>query len=284
MHGMVWIDGSFKDYEAASVPILTHSISYATSVYEGIRAYGGKVFKLKEHLNRLRYSASVFHHNISFDDEILINAILHLIETNSQPEGYIKIQVIFDDSDFGYAGLGCKSRIMISIMPKPRFPHDGPFSLSVSKWRRPAATCHPYAAKTSSTYALSFLGFRARNPGFDDVLFVSEDDRVCEASGANIFFVKGDDLVTPKTDMCLDGITRRAVLETIAPSLGLKPIVSDVYMSQLGSFDTCFMCGTAVEIRGISHIDTHRFPSSNAVRKVSSAYEKLVHTESPPCH
>lgn len=278
MYGTVWHDGHFKPYEGAHAPIFSHSICYASSVYEGIRAYEGKIFELEAHLKRLRRSADIFHHSLPYDDQTLKGVAEQLLRTNNLPDGYVKVQIYYGDEDTGFSGRGCTSHILISAIPKPKFPHTKPFSLAKADWRRPSAQCHPYTAKTSSTYALSFLSFRKRPDWADDVLFTSEEDVISESSGANVFFVRGTQLYTPKIDMCLDGITRRVVREQIARHAGIETFETDIHWDDVSSFDGCFLCGTAVEIREVSRIGEHFFMACPQVELIAQIYNQIVRT------
>jgi branched-chain amino acid aminotransferase len=272
----VWLDGTFVAYQDALVSPLSHSLGYATTVYEGIRSYGGSLFRFGEHMDRLRGSAAIFFHEVVLDDNALRSVCETLLARNGLGDGYVKIQVFFDDGDVSFKGIGCRSRILISTSPKPG-QKATPWELAVAPWRRPGSRCHPYQAKTSSTYALSYLCHRARPQWADDVLFLTEDDVVCESSGANVGFVKNESIVMPGTECALAGITRRLIIEDLAPRLGLTTKVRDIHFDELGSFDGAFVCGTAVEVIPVSRIDEVTYAAFEVQKKLAAALIEVAH-------
>lgn len=275
-NNIVWLDGEYLAYADATIAPLSHSLSYASSVYEGIRSYHGVIFKLDEHLARLRQSAKVFGHDIRYSDQFMRDACYELLSINALVEAYVKIQVFYDDADISFMGRGCRSRFLISVLPMAPRVILGGMELSIAPWRRPPANCHPYVAKTSSTYALSYLSFQARPKGVDDVLFLSSEDEVCEASGANIFFVKGNALVTPTTEKCLAGITRHTILKQLAPDLGLETEVRPITFDEIAYFDAAFLCGTAIEIHAIRKIDDVHYLDNRHVSRLVESYKSMI--------
>lgn len=263
----VWLDGRFLSYADATISPLSHSLGYATTVYEGVRSYGARLFRFAEHMDRLRASAAVFFHDAPLLNDELHKVCIALLARNNLVDGYVKIQVFFDDSDMSFKGLGCKSRVLVSTAPKPA-QKTTPWSLSVADWRRPGPACHPYQAKTSSTYALSFLAHRQRAAWADDILFLTEPGIVCESSGANIGFIADKTIVMPTTACSLAGVTRRVIIEDLAPQLGLGVSVRDIHVDELGGFEGAFLCGTAVEVKPVARIEDvnyHRFEVQHAL-------------------
>lgn len=267
----VWIDGVIVDRTSARVPVLSHSLCYASSVYEGVRVYNGTMFMLDEHLKRLKRSCQRFMHLPRFSIGEIRNACTSLVDDQKVADGYVKILVYYDDADTGFGGDGCRSCVAISVLPVPILPGAPDWRLSIATWRRPDSMCHPYDAKTSSTYALSFLSFRMREPWADDVLFLSQKGAVCESSGANIFFVTGRNLVTPPANMSLDGITRRLILDELAAVSGYTAEVREVTANDIWRFDGAFLCGTATEVRNICQIDRVSFKCGRAAGDIKNA-------------
>lgn len=275
-YGKIWIDGHFIEYESASIGLMSHSLGYASSVYEGIRSYNGEPFKLKAHLMRLKLSCRIFGHTLSFADEELIEVCQQLLKINQLCDAYIKIQVFFDDSGSGYLGMECRTRVAIIVHDCPAFSRSKDWRVKTASWRRPSKHCHPYEAKTSATYALSFLAARARAVDTEDILFLDERGYVCEAAAANIFFVRGKTLYTSTTETCLDGITRKLIIEEIAPSLELDVCVGNIHADGLSSFDDAFLCGTALEIKQVGQLDDHHYVGSSHIEAISNAYQRMV--------
>lgn len=273
---LAWLDGEYLQHDQITLSPITHSLSYASSVYEGMRSYGGKIFKCEEHLQRLQQSAHLFKHDLHYTNATLTDACNELLARNGLLDAYIKIIVFYDQADVSFMGRGCRSRVVIFVLPFAPTAATTPYRLTTASWRRAPANCHPYQAKTSSTYALSFLSFRDKGEAFNDVLFLSTTDTVCESSGSNIFFVKGNQLITPTTEMALAGITRRVIIDELSPALDLQVIQRDISSSELGQFDGAFLCGTAMEITEISCIDGVLYDKNQWIELLATQYKKSV--------
>lgn len=273
---IAWLDGEFLPQENINLSPVTHSLSYASSVYEGIRSYGGKIFKCEEHLQRLQRSAELFKQPLGYSNAKLNDACIELLQRNGLQDAYLKIIVFLDDADVSFMGRGCRSRVVIFVLPFAPKAAATPYSLTIANWRRAPAHCHPYQAKTSSTYALSFLSFRDKHKRFDDVLFLSTTDTVCESSGSNIFFIKGRQLITPTTEMALAGITRRFIIDELASRLDLQVTERDIAESEIAGFDGAFLCGTAMEITEVSCIDEVFYESNPLIELLATHYRKSV--------
>lgn len=277
---LAWLDGKFISHDQFILSPVTHSLSYASSVYEGMRSYEGKIFKCKEHLQRLRRSAQLFKHEFTYTDEKLSTVCDELLQKNNLQNAYVKIIIFYDGQDVSFMGRGCNSKVLIFVLPVALKSAVRPYRLTKAGWKRAPADCHPYQAKTSSTYALSFLSFREKDNDFDDVLFFSIDNIVCESSGSNIFFLKSKQLITPTTDMVLAGITRAIIIDEISSVLDLQVIQRDISSSELDQFDSAFLCGTAMEITEVCRINETSYQKSELIEKLQAEYKKLVHSHS----
>lgn len=273
---IAWLDGEFLPQENINLSPVTHSLSYASSVYEGIRSYGGKIFKCEEHLQRLQRSAQLFKQPLEYSNATMNDACNELLRRNELQDAYIKIIIFLDDADVSFMGRGCRSRVVIFVLPFAPKAATTPYRLKIADWRRAPAHCHPYQAKTSSTYALSFLSFRDKGEDFDDVLFLSTTDTVCESSGSNIFFIKGRQLITPTTEMALAGVTRRFIIDKLAPALDLQVTEREISASELAGFEGAFLCGTAMEITEISRIDDMQYKTNPWIEMLATQYKKSV--------
>ncbi|KTB70887.1 MULTISPECIES: aminotransferase class IV [Pseudomonas] len=273
---IAWLDGKYLEIDKVSFSPVTHSLSYASSVYEGMRSYGSSIFKCEEHLQRLQRSAQVFKHEVNYSNAMLAEACHELLRRNELVDAYIKIVVFYDDVDVSFMGRNCRSKVVIFVLPFAPKSATTPYRLTIANWRRAPAACHPYQAKTSSTYALSFLSFRDKGECFDDVLFLSTMDTVCESSGSNVFFVKENLLITPTTDMALAGITRQVVIDELSQLLNLQVVQRDISSLELNQFDGAFLCGTAMEITEVSCIDDVIYKKNSWVELLATAYKKMV--------
>jgi len=273
---VVWDDGRFvRSHEVRLSPAI-HSLSYASSVFEGIRSYDGRILKCEDHLDRLHRSANVFGHTVPYSNLELTEACYELLRVNQLADAYIKPIVYYDDADISFKGQGCSSKVVIFALPIPSVSTAQPYRLTTAAWRRPPASCHPYQAKSSSNYALSYLSYRKKPVDCDDVLFLSTTAMVCESSGSNIFFTQGDTLFTPTTELALAGITRKLIIEELCPQLNISVVERDISYVELEAFDGAFLCGTAMEITAVSSIDDVRFAGSALVDTLASEYRRFT--------
>lgn len=273
---VAWDDGRLvRSHEVRLSPAI-HSLSYASSVFEGIRSYGGKILKCEDHLDRLRRSGDVFGHTVPYSNLELTDACYELLRVNQLADAYIKPIVYYDDADVSFKGQGCSSKVVILVLPFPSVSATQPYRLTTAAWRRPPASCHPYQAKASSTYALSYMSYRQKPVDCDDVLFLSTTSMVCESSGSNIFFTQGDTLFTPTTELALAGITRKLIIEELCPQLNFSVVERDISYAELEAFDGAFLCGTAMEIKAVSSIDDVRFAGSAVVDTLATEYRRFT--------
>jgi branched-chain amino acid aminotransferase len=275
-NSVVWFDGNFLPFHACLISPMTHSLCHGTSVYEGIRCYNGKIFKLDDHIQRLLKSCSIFKFSLNHSSEKIIEAIHALLQLNKHHNCYIKIIVFLDDADPSFMARNCITKIYITSFPFHYITPEGGVSLQISSWKKPSKYCHPYSAKTASTYSLSYLAFKEKDPKYNDVLFVSENGFICEASGANIFFYDGDELITPKEDMCLAGITRSVVINEISKIMNMRVSIREIHEKELNKFESAFLCGTAVEITHINSINNIEYIKSNTIKKIKEIYNNIV--------
>jgi branched-chain amino acid aminotransferase len=273
---VIWANGRFVSSHDVRLSPAIHSLSYASCVFEGIRSYGGRILKCEDHLDRLRRSADVFGHTVPYSNLELTDACHELLRVNRLADAYIKPLVFYDDADISFKGRDCSSKVVILVLPFPSVSTAQPFRLATAAWRRPPATCHPYQAKASSTYALSYMSYREKPADRDDVLFLSTTEMVCESSGSNIFFTQGDALVTPTTELALAGITRKLIIEELCPRLNVSVVERDISYVELDTFDGAFLCGTAMEIKAVSSIDEVRFAGSALVDALAAEYRRFA--------
>ena len=277
---MSWADGRFVRHDEMTLSPATHSLSYGSSVFEGIRSYGGNIFKLDDHLDRLRRSADVFGHTVPYSNADLADACYELLRVNELSDAYLKCLVFYDDSDVSFRAQGCSSRVVVFALPFPANSAPANYRLATATWRRAPASCHPYQAKTSSTYALSYLSYRQKADGYDDVIFLSTTGTVCESSGSNVFFIKGDALLTPTTELALAGITRKVIIDELSPRLGVSVTERNISYAELESFDGAFLCGTAMEITRIACIDEIHYEAAPLADVLATEYQCLTNKKS----
>jgi branched-chain amino acid aminotransferase len=248
----VYINGKFFDKPDAKISVFDHCLLYGDGVFEGIRVYGGKVFRLKEHVDRLYESARAIKLEIPIPKEQMIEAILNTVKTNNKENGYIR-PVVTRGS--GYLGLDPRKttdpQVIIIVddisMYPPELYENGMELATVSTIRN-----HPNALNPrikSCNYLNNILAkMEGAQAGCVEALMLNHKGEVAECSGDNIFVVKRGVLKTPGTDAgILDGITRNAIIE-LAKAAGITVQELALTRHDIYAADECFLTGTAAEV------------------------------------
>lgn len=279
--GYIWINGEFIEWKKAQIHILTHSLHYAGSVYEGIRSYDGKVFKLKEHLNRLFASAATLRYQPEVSVETMSQATNKLLTLNNQKNSYIR-PLIWRGSESQRINSGMLSiNAMIACWEVGSVEQRAEeLNIVITNWLKAHPGSLPSNCKSSAHYQIPSLAQQeAIEEGFDDALMLDYRGYIAECTVANIFFVQNNKLITPIPDSVLQGITRSTVID-LAKNMGIETEECRITPTDLNNFSECFMTGTAVEIKPIKSI-THnenkiQYNNNNISPKLKQAYAKLV--------
>jgi branched-chain amino acid aminotransferase len=278
--GYIWMDGELTPWRESRVHVLTHGLHYGTSVFEGERAYGGRIFKLTEHTERLRRSAELMSFPLPFDTSTLDRATQEVVRVNGIQDGYVRPIAWLGSEDIGLSAQGAQVHVAIAAWAWPAvFGQEAQtrgIRLRTTQWTRMVATMLPVKAKTAGVYATGVLARReSAQAGFDDVLILDHQGFVAEASGANLFLVERGRLVTPIADTFLDGITRAVVIE-LARGLGLEVAEERVTRARLREADEVFLTGTAYEVQPVREIDERAYPVGPVSQRLVAAYQALV--------
>jgi branched-chain amino acid aminotransferase len=275
-----WFDGNFVDLSDISVPINTYALHYGSSVYEGIRIYNAKAFKLELHIQRLIESADLLMMKLDFSHEEICSAIVRLIKENDLQEGYIRPIIWRGDGDLLIGSIN-KPRIAI-IMWGRMSPfvvniHDRKAQkMTIAKYTRYSESSYPVGAKAGGLYVSNTLSkYIAAEQGFDDAIMLTCDQKVAEATTANIFVAKNDILYTPTTRNILNGITRQLVIE-LASELGIKVVEVDFDLEFLYGVDEVFLTGTACEILPVKAINHVEYKVGEVTEKLYDAFMKII--------
>ncbi len=251
----IWINGELVPYELATVHVLTHSLHYSGSVFEGERAYNGKVFKLKEHTERLVKSAEVLGLKVLYSVEEIIKAHELLIEKNKIQDAYIRPLVWCGSESLNIINPKLSTNVLIAAVPSMSRAFTAGVNLHVSRWRKAAPNMMPVQSKSAAHYNMAITSKKeAKDLGYDDALLLDYEGYIAECTTTNIFFVKDNVLYTPVADRFLDGITRQTIIE-IAKNLGLEVKEERLRLEQIEDFTSCFATGTAIEVQNINSID-----------------------------
>lgn len=252
----IWVDGKFKKYEEISLSPMVHSLHYSGAVYEGERSYQGEIFKLKEHSQRLVYSAASLGLDLEYNAAEIEDITKEFLKINKVDDAYIR-PIIFRDNEsirMYHDDLSTRFFIM-GVSSSPNFK-DG-LKVNISKWRKSHPLSLDPEAKSSAHYATAILAKKeAQKKGFDDSICLDLGGNIAECTVSNIFFASGSHIVTPMPGFFLNGITRQFVIN-MAKDMGFTVEETKLSLDDIDKFDSCFITGTAVEIAGVScvHID-----------------------------
>ncbi|MEM3073671.1 MAG: branched-chain amino acid transaminase, partial [Nitrososphaerales archaeon] len=274
-----------KQWSEAKIPILTHALHYGTAVFEGIRAYPSadnlNIFRLREHLERLFYSAKIYYLNLNYSVDDLIQATIEVIRSNGfRGRTYIRPIVFVGFGGIGLDYTGFPVDIAIIAVPFERYFHKSAVRAKVSSWRRISNEANPPLAKASGNYLNSALAKQeAIRDGYDEAILLDQRGYVAEGTGENIFLIKDGIAYTPPINSSiLIGITRDTTIKLLT-DLNYKVVERDIERSELYICDEAFFCGTAAEITPIVEIDKRRVGNGEIgpiTRQIKEAYLDVV--------
>ncbi|MCB1537569.1 MAG: branched-chain amino acid aminotransferase [Rhodospirillales bacterium] len=279
--GFIWVDGQMVPWKEAKIHFLTHALHYGSCVFEGIRAYNGKPFKLTEHNQRLHRSAQILDMDIPFDVATLDRACRDVLASNGMTDAYLRPAAWRGAEMMGIAGTGTRVHVAIACWKwgkyySPELLEKG-VSLHQSKWAKPAHNTAPTESKAAGLYMIGTLArHEAEAAGFNDALMLDWRGLVAESSGANLFIVKDGVLKTPVPDCFLNGITRQTVMQ-IARDAGIRVEETRITLDDLWAADEVFLTGTAAEITPVGRIDSHQFTVGPVTRQLHKSYEEAVY-------
>lgn len=260
--------------------VLTHGLHYGSCVFEGERAYNGKVFKLREHSDRLIKSGELLGFKIPYSVEQIEQATLDTLQKQNLRDAYIRPVAWRGSEMMAVSAQKTKIHVAIAAWEWPSYfsreARERGLRLQISKWQRPAPNTAPTASKAAGLYMICTLSkHAAENDGFDDALMLDYRGLVAEATGANVFFIMGGEIHTPTPDCFLDGITRRTVIE-LAKKRGLKVIERQITPEEIKTANEIFLTGTAAEVTPIGQINDHKFTVGPITKQLMDDYTKLV--------
>ena len=279
--GKIWYNNDLVDWQEAKLHVLSHGLHYGSFVFEGLRVYGGEIFKLEEHIERLFHSAKIMDMKIPYSKDEINTATKKIVSVQNVQNGYVRPFAWRGSEMMAVSAQQTKIHTAIATWEwgtyfDSKLKTEG-IKLNISKWRRPAPDTIPWDTKASGLYMICTLSkHAAEREGYTDSLMLDHEGNVAEATGANIFFKdKNGELHTPTPDCFLDGITRRTVIE-IAKSKNIKVNERKISPDELSNFVGCFLTGTAAEVTPISKIAEHTYKVCNLILDLSASYDKLV--------
>ena len=279
--GKIWCNNELVDWQEVKLHVLSHGLHYGSFVFEGLRVYDEKIFKLEEHTDRFFYSAKRMDIKIPYSKDEINQATKKIVSVQNVQNGYIRPFAWRGSEMMAISAQNTKIHVAIATWEwgtyfDPKLKLEG-IKLNISKWRRPAPNTIPWDTKASGLYMICTLSkHEAERQGYSDSLMLDHEGNIAEATGANIFFKDNNgDLHTPIPDSFLDGITRRTVIE-IAKSKNINVNERKISPDELSNFVGCFITGTAAEITPVSKISNHEYKVCNVILDLSESYDKLV--------
>lgn len=285
----VFLNGELVDKEQATVSVFDHGLLYGDGVFEGIRAYNGRVFKLKEHIDRLFFSAKAILLDIPMTHEEITRAVVETLNANGIRDGYVRLVVTRGPGTLGLNPFKCKNPVVIIIADKIQlYPEqmyvDGMDLITVPTTRNHQNAVNP--AIKSLNYLNNILAkIEAVNAGYEEAIMLNPDGYVAECTGDNIFIIKGDAMMTPPLEAgALYGITRQTAID-IATSMGMTVTEPNLTRYDLYNADECFLTGTAAEVMPVVKIDGRTIGNGQPgpkTRRIVELYQNLTTTTGEP--
>jgi branched-chain amino acid aminotransferase len=278
--GSIWYDGKLVPWRDANVHLLTHAMHYASAVFEGQRAYGGEIFALSDHSQRLINSANILGFTIPWTRDQIDQACRDTLAASGLRDAYMRPIAWRGSEQMGVAAQNSQIHLAISCWEWGAYFGAEALAkglrLEIAPWRRPAPYTAPTASKAAGLYMICTLSkHHATDHGFDDAVMLDWRGQVAEGTGANLFFVKGNELHTPTPDCFLDGITRRTVMQ-LAQQRGVKVIERAIWPEEMESFEQCFLTGSAAEVTPVGSVGPWNFEVGDLTRQLMADYAALV--------
>ena len=282
LKGVMWYDGKFIKCDQAKTHILDHSLHFASSVFEGIRVYNYRPFKIKEHLKRFIQSANLLDFKIPFNIKDLEKRCDQLIKKNNIKNGYLRPVAWRGSGSMSPHSIGIGIKTAIAVWEWPSYYskniQEKGISLMFAKWKRPSNESAPTQSKCSGLYQICSLAKNeAFRKGYDDALMFDYRNNIAETTSSNIFFLLKNKLVTPKADCFLNGITRKTVIK-LSKKLKIKVVEKHLTKKDVINASECFVTGTAAEITPVNRIENIHFKihEGSITNKIYDEFKKVI--------
>ncbi len=278
--GVIWYDGKLVPWADAKLHVLSHGLHYASSVFEGERAYGGEIFKITEHSERLKRSAQALDFEIPYSVAEIDAAKRLVLEKNGQKDAYLRPVAWRGSELMGVAAQQNTIHLAIASWEWPSYFDPAErlkgIRLDLAEYRRPDPQTAPAGSKAAGLYMICTVSkHKAERKGYADALMLDWQGRVAECTGANIFFVADGKIHTPIADCFLDGITRRTVI-ALAKKRGIPISERRIMPEELSSFSECFITGSAAEVTPVAEIARWKFTPGAITQQLMDDYTAEV--------
>jgi branched-chain amino acid aminotransferase len=281
----IYIDGTYYDRENAKISVFDHGLLYGDGIFEGIRIYNNKIFKLHEHIVRLYQSAKSILLDIPMSIEEMEKAVIDAVKTNNKINGYIRLVITRGDGPLGLDPFQCKkSKVIIIVDDIKLYPEEfykKGIEIMTSTYRRVPSVCLDPKVKSLNYLNNILAKIEAKNKNYLESILLNTSGYVAECTADNIFIIKNNEVLTPASyHGALEGITRNTVLE-LANSLDLKTSETSLTPYDLYNAEECFLTGTGAELIPVVKIDERIIGNGTpgaVTQKISSSFKTLVNS------
>lgn len=290
--GFIWYDGKLVPWRDATTHVLTHSLHYGLSVFEGLRAYktdaGTAIFRLQDHTRRLCNSAHIYQIPVPFDADTLNAAQCEVVRANNLESCYLRPLVFYGSEKMGVSPKGAQVHVAIAAWPWGAYLGEDALAqgirVKVSSFARQHVNVTMPRAKVATTYANSIIAnAEAQQDGYDEALLLDTEGFVAEGAGENIFIVRDGVLCEPEIASALTGITR-STIHALAADLGIPVVTRRLTRDDIYIADEAFFTGTAAEVTPIREVDNRQIGAGRrgpVTEKLQTAFFDLVHGRNP---
>jgi len=290
--GFIWYDGKLVPWREATTHVLTHSLHYGLSVFEGVRAYktdaGTAIFRLQDHTNRLFNSAHIYQIPMPYDRDALNAAQCEVVRVNQLESCYLRPLVFYGSEKMGVSPKGAQVHVAIAAWPWGAYLGEEALQngirVKISSYARQHVNVTMPRAKVATTYANSIIAnAEALQDGYDEALLLDTEGFVAEGAGENIFIVQNGELCEPEIASALTGITR-STIHTLAGELGIPVRTKRLTRDDVYIADEAFFTGTAAEVTPIREVDNRRIGSGRrgpVTEKLQKAFFDAINGRNP---
>ncbi|MBL6621763.1 MAG: branched-chain amino acid aminotransferase [Rickettsiales bacterium] len=284
--GFIWYNGEIIDWQDAKIHVLNHGLHYGGCVFEGIAIYNNRIFKLKEHMERLIFSAKLLDFEVPYSLDELVSSCEEIVKKQKVTDGYIRPFAWRGSEKMAISAKENSIHTAIATWSWP--PYFSPeakqrgIDMVFAEYKRPSPDTAPSASKAAGLYMICTISkHKAERDGYNEALMLDYEGYIAEATCANIFFVINDELHTPIADRFLDGITRQTIIE-LAKRNNIKVIERRISPEELSNVQDSFLTGTAAEITRVNSVETkdkkqkYEFQLHDITSKLISAYSKEI--------
>ena len=277
--GYIWMDGEFVPWRETKVHVLTHAMHYASCVFEGERAYAGKIFESLLHSQRLANSAEIMGFELPVSVAELEDIKSETLAKSGLETAYVRAFAWRGSEMMGVSAQSNTIHLAVAVWPWGDYFDDKMKGIRMThaQWRRPAPDTAPCHAKAAGLYMICTLSkHAAEQQGYADALMLDYRGQIAEATGANIFFLRDGALHTPTPDCFLNGITRQTTIK-LAKSRQIEVVERAIMPDELSTFSECFITGSAAEITPVAEIGDVTYKPGAVSEALVSDYSDFVH-------